>query len=227
MSFLLNLLCFAKKCNVPYIIGGDFNIIRFSSEKNKGGIHKHSGIFNSIINSFGLIDLHLSGGKYTWSNNQSPPTLERLDRLLMDKSWENLFPSVVFFKLPREMSDHNPTILTDNISISLPKINFRFKLSWLKHPEYLSRVQEIWNSPCHAESAFDRIQLKLKKFKQHFKGWGFNNQGIERKIKQQLNEELLILEQIEEQAFLSLEQVQKKVQIQSTLLKMLEDEEMY
>ena len=52
--------------------------------------------------------------------------------------------------------------------------------------------------------------MKLKKFKQHFKGWGFNNQGIERKIKQQLNEELLILEQIEEQAFLSLEQVQKK-----------------
>ena len=35
------------------------------------------------------------------------------------------------------------------------------------------------------------------------------------------------MEQIEEQAFLSLEQVHKKVHIHCTLLKMLEDEEMY
>jgi hypothetical protein len=37
---------------------GDFNIIRFPSEKNKkGGVHKHTGVFNSIINAFELIDL--------------------------------------------------------------------------------------------------------------------------------------------------------------------------
>jgi hypothetical protein len=41
---------------------GDFNIIRFPSEKNKmGGVHKHTGVFNSIINTFELIDLHMNG----------------------------------------------------------------------------------------------------------------------------------------------------------------------
>jgi exonuclease III len=96
----------------PCIIGGDFNIIRFSSEKNKGGIHRHTHIFNSVIISSGLTDLQMTGGKYTWSNNQDPPTLERLDMFLVSKGWESIFPLSMVYKTPRELSGHNPAILT-------------------------------------------------------------------------------------------------------------------
>jgi len=75
LEFLAELSNFCSSNKDPLIIGGDFNIIRFSSEKNKGGLHKHSGLFNSVINSFELIDVHMNGGKYTWSNNQTPPPL--------------------------------------------------------------------------------------------------------------------------------------------------------
>lgn len=94
----------------PVLVCGDFNIIRFSSEKNKGGTHKPTNLFNSIINTFGLIDIHMTGGKYTWSNNQDNPTLERLDRYLVSKNWEDMFPMSLVYKLPRELSDHNPLI---------------------------------------------------------------------------------------------------------------------
>jgi hypothetical protein len=36
----------------------------------------------------------MSGGMFTWINNQTPPVLEKLDRVLMTRSWEDLFPKL-------------------------------------------------------------------------------------------------------------------------------------
>lgn len=149
---------------------GDFSIIRFSNEINKGGIHKHSGVFNSIINSFELIDLEMAGGEYTWSNNQKNPTLERLDRFLVSKSWEDIFPVTVVYKMPRELSAHNLLILSLTARALVKSLTFRFEVSWFKHQEFMPKVYELWNRPWHGKSAFDRIQSKLKRFKQYFKG---------------------------------------------------------
>ena len=98
-------------------VGGDFNIIRYASEKNKdSGVHRHTGLFNNIISTLDLLDIHMTGGKFTWSNNHSDPTLERLDRVLVNKDWESIFPTVFVYKLPREVSDHNPLILSTQTS---------------------------------------------------------------------------------------------------------------
>jgi hypothetical protein len=105
--------------------------------KIRGGLHKHSGTFNAIINTHELIDIKMSGGKFTWSNNQENPTLEKLDRLLISKSWENLIPLALVYKLPRENSDHNPLILTMPSKQPMKSLSFRFELSWLKHPDFL------------------------------------------------------------------------------------------
>jgi exonuclease III len=97
---------------LPLLIGGDFNIIRFSSEKNKNmRKNRWTDMFNAIINSHGLRELYLSGGQYTWTNNQQDHTLEKLDRFLMNDAWENLFPFTNVHKLVREICDHNPLIL--------------------------------------------------------------------------------------------------------------------
>jgi len=96
-----------------------------------------------------------------------------------------------------------------------------------KHPDFLDKVKEVWDKPCYATSACDRIQAKMKRFKQYFKGWGFNLQGENRKNKKQIQQDLLSLEQQEETCLLSLRQCQKKVDIQSQLLSMLEEEELY
>ena len=83
-KFLAELAHCCSASKEPYMIAGDFNIIRFTSEKNKDtGLSRFSGLFNSIIAAHELIDLHMTGGKFTWSNNQSPPTLERLDIILV------------------------------------------------------------------------------------------------------------------------------------------------
>lgn len=64
----LSHICAVNK--YPLLVGGDFNILRFSSEKNKNFKgNKYSDLFNWVINTYEMRDLGLSGGKYTWSNN--------------------------------------------------------------------------------------------------------------------------------------------------------------
>jgi hypothetical protein len=107
--------------------------------------------------------------------------LVQLDRILVTRDWENIFPLATVSKLPGEVSDHNPLILSVGIDRPRKKIEFKFELSWLKHQEFIPKVKEILEKPCRAVSALDRIQQKLKMFKQHFKGRGFNLQGEWRK----------------------------------------------
>jgi hypothetical protein len=51
--------------------------------KNKQTTLPHFDVFNSIIHTLGLREIHTSGGVFTWSNKQRNPTLEKLDRVLM------------------------------------------------------------------------------------------------------------------------------------------------
>jgi hypothetical protein len=56
-EFLSEMAAFCEKNREPYVLGGDFNILRYSCEKNKNFHHnRHFDIFNAIINSNGLRD---------------------------------------------------------------------------------------------------------------------------------------------------------------------------
>ena len=88
-------------------------------------------------------------------------------------------------------------------------------------------VQELWSKPCHSSSALGLVQNKLKRFKQYFKGWGFNIQGQQKKRKNDIHTELLALEVVEEESGLSLDQLQKMVSLKSELMQILGDEELY
>ena len=82
------------------------------------------------------------GGLYTWSNNQAHPTLEKLDRILMNSEWKDLFPLVTTRKLVRDISDHNPLVLSTNSACpQSPKPReFRFEMSWMTNEEFLPLV---------------------------------------------------------------------------------------
>jgi hypothetical protein len=57
-EFLSELSRFCDSSFEPHLIGGDFNIIRYAKEKSSNrGVHKHTGIFNSIIHFFQLREL--------------------------------------------------------------------------------------------------------------------------------------------------------------------------
>ena len=114
--------------SMPLLIGGDFNLLRSASDKNKSiRSMRWSDAFNGIINTHEMREIDMSGGQYTWSNNQAIPTLEKLDRFLMNKRWEMLFPLATVHKITREMSDHNPIIIDTMEGREKRRNDFRFE----------------------------------------------------------------------------------------------------
>jgi hypothetical protein len=99
-------------------------------------------MFNAIINAQALRETRLSGGQFTWSNNQENPTLEKLHRILINSEWELLFPLTQARKIPRVMSDHNPLIMDTGEKPEVKSREFRFEKSWVNHPDFMSKVEK-------------------------------------------------------------------------------------
>lgn len=63
LPFLAELSHFCASNAEPMVIGGDFNIIRYMKEKNfMDGVHRHTPLFNSLINFYELRELVMNGG---------------------------------------------------------------------------------------------------------------------------------------------------------------------
>ena len=185
--------------------------------------------FNDIINTMCLREIFIEGGLYTWSNNQSHPTLEKLDRILMSNGWEDLFPLVIVRKLVRDLSDHNSLLLSTNSNHPQnPKPReFRFEMSWMTKEEFLPLVSKIWQRPVKSSNPIDVLNIKLKRFKKFFKGWGADKFGHDRKEKEKIKNELADIETMEEQGNLDPETLDRRAELCGKLQQMLADEELF
>jgi hypothetical protein len=64
-----------------WMVCGDFNLIYRAEDKNNLRLNRRlMGAFRSFLDELELAELHLQGRLYTWSNEQSHPTLSRIDR---------------------------------------------------------------------------------------------------------------------------------------------------
>lgn len=230
-DFLNEMLSTCSSVDVPYIIGGGyFNIIRGMQEKNKKhGNLKFVAKFNDVINSLGLREVDMGGGKYTWTNKQRHPTLEKLDRVLMSFSWEDLYPLVSVRKLVREVSDHNPLLLSTGMEErSAPgQREFRFELSWLKNEEFFPKAKSIWEQVVRADDPIDILNIKLKRIKKYFKGWGSNRFGHSRKRKDEIKKELEEIEKLEEMGPLDPEIYEKRTLLCAEYNEILYNDELF
>jgi hypothetical protein len=83
-SFLTELVQSCSHKKLPLCVGGDFNIIRNSNEKNNNRFEvRWPFLFNAVIDSLDLREIELSGRKFTWANSRRVPTYEKLDRVLV------------------------------------------------------------------------------------------------------------------------------------------------
>ena len=62
----------SRHAEIPWVMGGDFNMIKSLSEK-KGGtrvLNKDSLAFQSFIDNMKLVDSKVSNGLFTWNNKR-------------------------------------------------------------------------------------------------------------------------------------------------------------
>lgn len=114
-SFLAELVHTCQQNHLPTLLGGDFNILRRSTEKsNDRYSSRWPFLFNAVIDSFDL-RVDLTGRQFTWANSLSSPTFEKLDRVLMSTEWESKYPLVSVHALDRGLSDHTPLLLDTGV----------------------------------------------------------------------------------------------------------------
>jgi len=130
-DFLRELQDLSSNINGPWVIIGDFNLIRSGDEKNNVNVNiPLMNTFNDTINSLGVMEIPLLGRNFTWSNGQEPPILAKLDRALVNLAHTTTFPDTSLSPRAKPTSDHTPLFLS--MSTSIPKsIVFRFENAWL------------------------------------------------------------------------------------------------
>lgn len=78
------------------MLGGDFNATLNADESNRPG----GGLANrKDFKIFSLMDLPLSGGRFTWTNSQQPPLLIRLDKFLISTDFYAHCPAPIQMRL--------------------------------------------------------------------------------------------------------------------------------
>jgi hypothetical protein len=134
---LAGLMCIWE---LPWCIGGDFNVTLFHNERSGGVRRRAVAAFADFIVEMGLMDLPLAGGVSTWANNVS---WSRLDRFLVSLDWELNYPGLMQKKLLRVCSDHAPIILMRGC-VQNGKSAFKFENMWLKEEGFVDKVKSWW-----------------------------------------------------------------------------------
>jgi hypothetical protein len=153
---------------------GDFNLIRKPADRNKPGDNVQNMLdFNAAINNLGLEEIPLSGNKFTWTNGQINPLLERLDWFLASITWVTNYPGSAPRTLSRETSDHFLCVISVSTNIPQTKI-FCFENYWLQHDDFMQVFMHGWNVPVAQEDKAKRIVAKFKNLRRVLRVWQAN-----------------------------------------------------
>ena len=153
----------------PWYIGGDFNVVRFPSEKSGvSTLTSSMHDFSYFIVEFGLLENPLEGGRFTWSNNREYVAMSQIDRFLFSSDWADHCGLVTQRRLPRVLLDHFPVQLDCGWIIG-GRRPFCFGKMLLKADGFVDKVCGWWTSYSFSNSASFIMVSKLKALKADLK----------------------------------------------------------
>ncbi|GKA23566.1 RNA-directed DNA polymerase, eukaryota [Tanacetum coccineum] len=132
-----------------YFVFGDFNVVRFSSERI-GSLfnHRSASNFNEFIKDCRFWDVPLGGHAFTRISGNGEK-LSRLDRFLLSEDVTNIVPNLMVVSLDRLISDHRPIILMQS-NVDFGPTPFKFYNSWLSILDFDGMVTKVWDQS-HAD----------------------------------------------------------------------------
>ena len=162
-----------------------------------------------------LQEIKCVGSSFTWIRPNGS-VKSRLDRFLVSDQWMSNWPDSCQHVLPRDFSDHCPTILQTKMLDWGPK-PFRVADWWIHQKGYQRVVREAWSSAQQGGWGGVVLKNKLKYLKEVIRQWskdyGFiNDKGIH-KIQKKLNE----VEDLASNRSLSEDEIKAKRDLQQEL----------
>lgn len=123
----------------PWVILADFNDISHQWEKVGGRRKNQSKMdgFDRLIDDLRVGDIGFKGQMHTRSNNRAGDDriVERLDRVLANAEWRNLFPRATCLHGVALGSDHVPIHLKLDRAERRGSKVFKFEDMWLPNPK--------------------------------------------------------------------------------------------
>ncbi|KAL0294634.1 UNVERIFIED_CONTAM: hypothetical protein Scaly_3118200 [Sesamum calycinum] len=155
----------------PWLILGDFNAVMDDSEVCGQAADTSASMaeFRSCIRDTGLVTLPFTGCPFTWHNcSEGPRSLwKRLDRMLANGTWLDVWPGSSYLSALPSTSDHSPLILTGTNRVAENAV-FRFNNYLTQLPGFLGSVENIWKHHIPGTAMYE-IVCKLKLLKAEFK----------------------------------------------------------
>ncbi|KAL0302122.1 UNVERIFIED_CONTAM: hypothetical protein Scaly_3043400 [Sesamum calycinum] len=155
----------------PWLILGDFNAVMDDSEVCGQAADTSASMaeFRSCIRDTGLVTLPFTGCPFTWHNcSEGPRSLwKRLDRMLANGTWLDVWPGSSYVSALPSTSDHSPLILTGTNRVAENAI-FRFNNYLAQLPGFLGSVANIWKHHIPGTAMYE-IVCKLKILKAEFR----------------------------------------------------------
>ncbi|KAL5549649.1 hypothetical protein UlMin_004880 [Ulmus minor] len=169
--------------SMPWLRGGDLNEILFGHEK-QGGVTRAQYLMNAFreaTNYCGLADLGFRGPKFTWNRGKNDCLVqERLDRMLGNGGWLDLFPNSLVHHLNLRGSDHRPLLvelLQVDESSSIGKIwkkgHFHFEEAWVDEVDCSNLIKNHWRSSTAVN--LDGVANKLRLCATDLERWNLDS----------------------------------------------------
>ena len=158
---------------LPWLCGGDFNLMLWSSEKQGGADFNfdEAGMFRQALDYCKLDDLHYVGYPFTWTNNQGGEAnlQERLDRFVANAAWRNKYENSYVTHLEKRQSDHLPLMVSIRKKLGPNKVKqrrkvFRFEELWTREEECGDIIKEMWRQGADICSNLTRTARSLKEW---------------------------------------------------------------
>jgi hypothetical protein len=131
---------------IPWLVLGDFNEILFNYEKEGGRPRAQQAMqaFHDALKDCELEDMGYVGDLFTWRRGNMR---ERLDRGVVNDSWNNLLPHPSLINKETTRSDHQPILVdteyqsTSHVITNGPRI---FEARWLQEDTVEEMVKAAW-----------------------------------------------------------------------------------
>jgi hypothetical protein len=155
----------------PWLVTSNFNMIYQGADKNNDRLNRRLvGQFHHFLNDSVPKEIHLSGRLYTWSNERSHPTLERIDRAFMSMHWDEIFLNYDLQALSSSCLDHAPLLLRTDPDHQFKK-RFTFRSFWTRCDGFLEVVQRAWHYPLWNATPFARLDWLFRNTARFLKSW--------------------------------------------------------
>ncbi|GJW04159.1 RNA-directed DNA polymerase, eukaryota, reverse transcriptase zinc-binding domain protein, partial [Tanacetum coccineum] len=170
-----------------YIIFGDFNVVRYASERIGTVFNPSSAnVFNQFIRDAHLWDIPLGGHLFTRINKHGDK-LSKLDRFLTSDSFAPLLQKYSAHVLDCHISDHRPILLTP-LSVDFGPTPFKIFNSWLLDKNLQTTITEFWDNfaPENCTNPIVSFKNKMKALKIVIKDWSSNRKDAQTREKEDL-----------------------------------------